>query len=137
MEAEAQCAAMIREAETCCVATIKEADTHHATQAYTLEKFHKESMFKLEHAVLVEEGHDCQAFVEACGTALWACPLKPHGVLMYPLQLLTGNVPLATTPQLATAGREPPPTASPSMVSRMPASPTGTNGGADHLTRKQ
>ena len=49
---------------------------------------------------------------------------------MYPLQLLTGNVPLATmlatTLQPTTAGRELPSTASPLTVSRMPAPPTGT-----------
>ena len=52
---------------------------------------------------------------------------------MYPLQLLTGNVLLAsilgmpaTTLQLVTAGRELISTASPPTVSEMPASPTGT-----------
>ena len=28
--------------------------------------------------------------MEACSAALWACPLKAHGVLIYPLQLLAG-----------------------------------------------
>ena len=53
-----------------------------------------------------EQGHDCLAFMEACSAALQACPLKAHGVLMYPLLLLTDSVPLATmlstTPLLAT-----------------------------------
>ena len=53
-------------------------------------------MQKLEHEALAEEGHNCQAFMEATGTTLWDCPFKAHGVLMCPLQLLTGNVPLAT-----------------------------------------
>ena len=87
-------------------------------------------MLMLECEVLVEEEHGCKAFVEACSTALWACPLKAHGVLMYPPQFVTANVPLAimlaTTPQLATTGREPPLTASPPTVSRMLAPPTGT-----------
>ena len=86
-------------------------------------------MLKLEHEALAEEGCDCWTFMEACGTALQAWPLKAHGVLMYPLQLLTGNVPLAallaTTLQLATMGRELPSTASPLTVSRMPAPPIG------------
>ena len=52
---------------------------------------------------------------------------------MYPLQLLTGNVPLATilgmlatTLQPATVGRELMSTAFPPTVSEMPAPPTGT-----------
>ena len=92
-EEEVQCVATIREVE----AAIKEAETHCATQAYDLEQLHAESVLKLEHEVLAEEGHHCQAFVEACSASLWACPLKAHGVLMYPLLLLTGNVPLAAT----------------------------------------
>ena len=51
----------------------KEAEAHHATQAYDLEKSHVESMLKLKCEVLAEEGYDCQAFMEACGEALWAC----------------------------------------------------------------
>ena len=76
-EVEVRCAATIREAE----ATIKEAETYHkiavkdveihcATQAYDLEQSHEESVLQLECEVLVEEGHDCQAFMEACSTAL-------------------------------------------------------------------
>ena len=56
------------------------------------------------------------------------CRLAPKA-LMYPLLLLTGNVPLtamlATTPQLATVCRELLLTASPPTVSRMQAPPTG------------
>ena len=58
MEAEAQCAATIKEAETHCEVTIKEAEACCATQAYTLEQSHKESMLKLKCEVLVEEGCD-------------------------------------------------------------------------------
>ena len=50
----------------------------------------------LEHKARAEEGWDCQAFVEAFGAAIWACPLETHEALMYPLQLLTGDMPLAT-----------------------------------------
>ena len=129
-EAESHCAAMIREVETHCEVTIKEVEACHATQAYALEQSHEESMLKLEHEVLVEEGHDHPAFMEACSTALWACPLKAHGVLMYPLQLLTDNVPLsamlATTLQPATAGRELLSTASLLTVSGIPAPQTRT-----------
>ena len=45
---------------------------------------------------------------------------------MNPSQLLTGNLPLATTLQLATVGRELPATASPLTVSKMPGPPTRT-----------
>ena len=134
---EVQHAAAIREAEsttkeeeTYHKIAVKEAETCHATQAHDLEQSHKESVLTLECEVLAEEGHDHQVFVEACGAALWACPLKAHGVLIYPLLLLTGNVPLAamlaTTPQLATVGGEPPLTTSPPTVSRMLTPPTGT-----------
>ena len=72
------------------------SQTHCTNQAHDLEQSYKESVLKLEHKVLVEEGHDCQAFVGACGTALYTCPTEAHGALMYPLVLLTGNMPLAT-----------------------------------------
>ena len=53
-----------------------------------------------------------------------------HRALVYPLLLLTGNVPLAamlaTTTQLATVGWELLVAASPPTVSRMLAPPTGT-----------
>ena len=108
---------------------IKEAEAHCATQAYNLEQSHVESRLKLEHEALAEEGCDCLVFEEACGAALQACPLKAHWVLMYPIQLLTGNVPLAimlaTTPQPATVGREPPLTASPPTALRILAAPSG------------
>ena len=84
----------------------------------------------LECEALVEEGCDCQVFMEACSATWWACPLNAHGVLIYPLQLLTGNVllaaMLATTPQSTTVARQLLPAASPPTVSRIPAPPTGT-----------
>ena len=90
-------------------------------------------MLELEHEALAEDSWDCQAFVEACGAALQTYLPKVHGVLMYPLQLLTGSILLvsilgmpATTLQLATVGKEQTPTASPPTVSEMPAPPTGT-----------
>ena len=108
---------MTKEVETHHKIAIKQAETHHATQAHDLEQSHEESVLKLECEVLAEEGCDHQAFVEVCSAALWACPLKAHGVLMYPLLLHTGNVPLtimlATTPHPATVGGEQPLTASP------------------------
>ena len=55
-EVVSHCAAMIREAATSCKVMIKEAEASHATQAYALEQSHEESMLKLEHEVLAEEG---------------------------------------------------------------------------------
>ena len=103
---EAQATEAIKEVEACCVAAVEEADTHHAAaikeaeacqaiHACTLEKSHKESMLELEHEAIAEEGQDCWAFLEAYRAVLWACPPEACVVLMYPLQLLTGNVPLA------------------------------------------
>ena len=57
---------------------------HHAAQAHNLELSHEESVLKLEHKVLVEEGHDCQAFLEASSVALQAWPTEAHGALVYP-----------------------------------------------------
>ena len=122
-----------KEAEIYCSAAIKEVEANCAIHACTLQQSHKESMLDLEHEVIAEEGWDHWAFVKACGAVLWACPPKAHGVLMYPLQLLNGNVPLAsilgmlaTNLQLATVGRELTSTASPPTVSEMPAPPTRT-----------
>ena len=42
-----------------------------------------------------EEGQEHQAFMEAFGAVMWACLPETHGALMYPLWLLTSNVPLA------------------------------------------
>ena len=63
--------------------------------AWTLEESHKESMLELECEAIEEEGWDCQVLLEACGAVLWACLPKTHGILIYPLHLLTGNVSLA------------------------------------------
>ena len=91
--------------------------------------------------MLAEEVQHCQAFMEACGAALWACPIKDHGVLMYALQILTGNMPLATmlatTLQPATVGREPSSTASHSLCQRCQHPWPELNGSAAHPTRKK
>ena len=71
--------------------------------------------------------------MEASRAALQACLPEACGVLMYPLQLLIGNVPLAaivempaTILQSAVAGREPMSAASIPSVSDTPAPLTGT-----------
>ena len=55
----------------------------------------------------IHEGRDCQSFLTACRAALQACPSEACGILMHPLQLLTGNMSLAAllaiSPQPSTA----------------------------------
>ena len=53
-------------------------------------------MQHLEREAMEEEEGDCLSFLAVCGAALQVCPLETHGVLMCPLQLLMGNMSLAT-----------------------------------------
>ena len=92
---EAQAIQAIKEAEVHHTAIIKQANVCHATTACDLQQFHRESVLMLECQVRTEEGWDHQAFMEVSGVALWACLPEAHWTLMYPLQLLTGNMPLA------------------------------------------
>ena len=111
--------------------TIKEAEVCHATTACALQQAHGDSVLALESEVKAEEGWDCQAFVEAFGVAMCACLPESHGALLHPLQLLTGNVPiaailgmLATAPLWTIADRGlAPPTPS---VSEIPVLQVGT-----------
>ena len=75
---------------------IKQAEVCHTTTACALQWAHRESVLVLEHQTKVEERWDCQVFVEAFRVAIWACPTETYGTLLYPIQLLTGDVPLAT-----------------------------------------
>ena len=52
-------------------------------------------MQDIEREAIEEEGTDHQSFLTVCGVALQACPPEACGILMYPLQLLTGNMSLA------------------------------------------
>ena len=67
-------------------------------------------MQHLERETIEEEGKDCQSILATCGMALQACPLEAQGVLMCPLQMLMGNMSLATllaiTPQTPTTREE-------------------------------
>ena len=49
---------------------IKEAEVHHANAACALQQTHGDSVLAFEHEARVEEGQDCQAFVEAFGVAM-------------------------------------------------------------------
>ena len=103
---EAKYADAIGEAETKCAVTIREAEATCVDLACTLQQLHRESMQNIEREVIEDEGWDHQSFLSTCGMALQVCPPEAHGVLMYPLQLLTGNMSMAallvTTTQLAT-----------------------------------
>ena len=94
-EAEVHHATTIKEAKLHHTTRIKEAKLHHTTNSCVLQQTHRESMLAIECEV-VAEGQDYWASVEASTVALQACLPKTCGALMYPLQLLTSNVPLAT-----------------------------------------
>ena len=96
-ELNAELAACLNDAQF--AKAIKEAEVCHATTACApLQQAHGDSVLMLEHEAKVEEGWDCQAFVEAFGVSHVHEPVCPRhcGALLYPLQLLNGNVPLAT-----------------------------------------
>ena len=101
---EAQAIKAIKEAEVHHATAIKEAKVHHATTACVFQQTHRESVLMWEHEAKVEEGWDCQAFMEAFQVAIQACPPENWGAFLYPLQLLTGDAPPAALPgMLATA----------------------------------
>ena len=88
------------------------------TMVYTLKKAHQESILVLECQVMDYEGQAHQTFVEAFRVAMGSCLPESQGALLCPLQLLTGDMPLATllgmsaTAQLQVVGdEEPAPTA--------------------------
>ena len=121
-------AAKIREAKLHCTTRIKEAEACHTTHSCVLQQTHRESMLALEHEAIAEEGWDYHTLVEDSVVGLQACLPKTHGAMMYPLQLLTGNVPLAAmlgmlaaTQLQTTAGSKPTPVASIPSGSEMPA----------------
>ena len=99
---------------------IREVEATCADCTHTLQQLHSNSMQGLEGEV-IEKGRDCQSFLTACGVPLQACPTEAHGILMYPLQLLMGNMSLATSlghlPQASTAIEKPTPaTPHPTML---------------------
>ena len=128
--------------------TVREAIAHCSTAATALKEAYKSNVMALEWEAKAEEGKEHQAFAEAFWAVMKACPPEAQGTLMYPLQLLTGNVLLAAlmgmttvaqlqamegitttpkvTPQLVTMGRELPLTVSPPTVPRMPIPPSRT-----------
>ena len=100
--------------------------------ACTLQKVHQESTLAQECQVMEEERLACQAFVEAFGVAMGSCLPESQGALLYPLQLLTGNVLLAALLRMSVTAQlwvmtdeKPAPTAPIPRVLGMPAPPTG------------
>ena len=124
-------AACLNEAQA--TKAIKEAEMHHTMTACALQQANRDSVLTLECQMKAEERQDCQAFMEAFGMAIQACSPKNQGTLLYTLQLLTGNVPLAallgmsaTTQQLAVVDGGPAPASSIPSVLEMPVPQTGT-----------
>ena len=112
-EAEANCSAIVVEAEACCTTNIRKVQSCCVENAHSIQQLHAEDMQCLEMATMEEEGKDCLSFLVTCGMALQTCPTEAHGVLMGPLQLLMGNIPLATLlnipPRCASPGTNLPP----------------------------
>ena len=75
------------------------------TTACALQQAHRDNVLALESKTKAEEGQNCQAFVEAFGVAIQACPPKSQGTLLYSLQLLTVNVLLATILVMSTTAQ--------------------------------
>ena len=75
---------------------IREAEVCHRNAACALQQAHWDNVLALECEAKVTKEQDCQAFAEAFGAAVQACQPKSHGALLYPLQILTNDVPLAT-----------------------------------------
>ena len=129
-EAEAHCTTTITEVEACCAADIREAESLCADHAHTIWQSHSNNMQHLEREAIEEEGKDCQSFLATCRIDLKVCPPEAHGVLMCPLQLLMGNMSLATLlaipSQVSTAREEPTPVISCPAAPVAPASCSGT-----------
>ena len=82
-----------------------EAMTHHSTAATALHEAYDSNIIALEQVAKVEEGRECQAFAEAFWAVMQMCPLDVQGTFMYPLQLLTSNVPLAALMGMSTVSQ--------------------------------
>ena len=91
-EVKACYANIIQDAKATCARTIRKVKTACTEHACTLQQAHRDSMEGLEREAINEEEQDCQSFLTACGVALQICPPGACRVLMYPLQLLMGNM---------------------------------------------
>ena len=109
-EAEAYCATTITKTEACCATDIRKAESHCVDHACSIQQSHAANMQHLEMEDMEEEGRDHLSFLVACGVALHACPPRSPWGTNVSLQLLTGNMSLATLlaipPQVSTAREE-------------------------------
>ena len=71
----------------------------------------------LEQDTNAEEGRECQTFAEAFWAVVQACPPEAQGTFMYPLQLLTSDVPLAAFMGMTTVAQ---------LQAWTPAAPSGS-----------
>ena len=97
-EAESLCTTTISEAEAQCMATIKETEDCCTACLHALQQSHREDILNFKCKAWEKEEHTHLTLLEACGAALRGCPKEAHGVLLYPLQLLMGSIPLASLP---------------------------------------
>ena len=112
-EAETNCSTPIMELEGGHTTAIREVEVACMTHAFDLQRAHGETILALESKAIKEDGWAHQSFLWACGVALQACHMEALGVLMYPIQLLTGNMSLTSllmaTPQQTISPRGPVP----------------------------
>ena len=71
---------------------IREVEVHHKNTACALQQAHWDNILALGCEAKVTTEWNSQAF----GVPTWACPPEGHGALLYPLQILTHDVPLPT-----------------------------------------
>ena len=69
-ELELKAEFMVHLNETQFTEAIKETEVCHTTIATALQQAHMDSVLMLEHEAKVEEGWECQAFVEAFRAAM-------------------------------------------------------------------
>ena len=109
---EAKATEAIREARVPCGAALREAESCCMDPAHIIQQSHSDNMQHLEREAIEEEEKDHQSFLSACGMALQVCPLKAQEVLICHLQMLMGNMSLATLlaipPRHQPSGRNPP-----------------------------
>ena len=139
-EVESLCATTIKEVEACRVATIKEVEDHSTACVHALQQSHREDILNFECKVQEKEECTHLMFLEVCGAAFRACPIEAHRILLYPLQLLMGNIPPASLPtailQPAPPEREPPLTVPLPWHLNCHPLPQGLNSRTAHLGRR-
>ena len=134
---EAAHSASTREVEATHTTVVREEEAARAAQTSKLQQTHWETMQALEDEALEEERYSHQSFLWACGVGLQACPNKALGKCMYPIHLLTGNMPLTgllmVAPKLSISSRDPVSSASHARRPTTTTHPTGNK--QQHLPR--